>query len=140
MYDIKPCQTLYFNARCQHMYVHTSNVQRFYAVSCRFIDIMCSVIEQDFDALPKRNSFAQKVVSNSPGLKEFAITCKVQATEFSSYTCNLPDRQVNFFGGVPYILLVGLVKITLEQPVHASYSLLTGEALKLTFNRVAKCY
>ena len=63
----------------------------------------------------------------------------IKATEFSSYTCNLPDRQVNFFLGVPYILLVGLVKITLE-PVHASYSLLKGEALKLTFNRAAKCY
>lgn len=139
MYDIKPCQTLYFKLCQMLVHVHKSNVQRFYAVSCRFIHIMCSVIEQGFDALPKGNSFAKKVMSNSPVLKEFAITSTVQATEFSSYTCNLPDRQVNFFLGVPYIPLVGLVKITLE-PVHVSYSLLKGEALKLTFNRAAKCY
>ena len=42
---------------------------------------------------------AKKVVSNSPGLVDFAIGLRI-------FVLNLPDAQVLFFGEVQYIIII----------------------------------
>ena len=83
---------------------------------------------------------AKKVVSDSPELVDFAI-----GTANSVF--NLPDEQVNFWGGnsnyrrtvinPAHQIFGGLVEMTFGL-VHASYSLPEWPAVKLT--SFAPCY
>ena len=77
----------------------------------------------------------KKVVSDSPELVDFAVG-------LVNSVFNLPDGQVNFFGGnlnyrktiinPAHQILGGLVEMTFGL-VHASYSLPEWQAVKLTF-------
>ena len=93
-----------------------------------------------FQKLPKKFFFvygerAKKVVSDSPGLVDFAIGLVI-------FVLNLPDGQVVFFGDSNYTRFVinpanqkvfyGLVEMTCGL-VHANYSLPEWQAVKLTF-------
>ena len=85
--------------------------------------------------MPDPNQHAKKVVSNSPGLVDFAIG-------LVKSVFNLPDGQVMFFGEfddrrtVESILLVkkflGLVEMT-SGLVNASFSLPEWQAEKMIF-------
>ena len=78
---------------------------------------------------------AQKVVSNSPGVVDFAIGLVISIL-------NLPDGQMNFWGGnsnyrrpvtnAHQNFFFGLVEMTFGL-LHASYSLPECQAIKLTF-------
>ena len=85
-----------------------------------------------FIALSQR---AKKVVSDSPGLVDFAIRLVI-------FVLNLPEGRVLFFGRFKLLKdchqsceskrVLGLVEMTCEL-VHASYSLPKWKAVKLTF-------
>ena len=78
---------------------------------------------------------AKKVVSNSPGLVDFAVA-------LVNSVIDLPDGQVNILGGNSNYrrtvinpasqIFGGLVEMTFRL-VHASYSLPEWQAVKLTF-------
>ena len=84
---------------------------------------------------------AKKVVSDSPGLVDFAIGLVI-------FVLNLPDGQVLFFGEIQITEgcnqswlskgALGLVEMTCGL-LHASYSLPEWQAVKLTFFALCAC-
>ena len=83
-----------------------------------------------------QDQHAKKVVSDSPGLVDFAIG-------LMNFVLNLPDGLVNFFlrysnyrrivkSVLPIQMFLGLVEMMFGV-IHASFSFLEWQALKMTF-------